>query len=71
MVETKTLILKKLYDIANAELSRYLNAEKRGLIKVVANLWDKYTLSNRDLESQQNDTIKTLDGFLDGLGYLR
>ncbi|MCK4601145.1 MAG: N-6 DNA methylase, partial [Phycisphaerae bacterium] len=27
--ETKRLILKKLYDIANGELERYLNAEKR------------------------------------------
>ena len=27
--EAKTLILKKLYDLANQELNRYLNNEKR------------------------------------------
>src|ERR1019366_6065872 len=32
--EAKTLILKKLYDLANQELNRYLNAEKRRLIQV-------------------------------------
>ena len=68
-METKTLILKKLYDIANNELSRYLNAEKRGLIHVVENLWDKYIVSNRELANERNETIKTLDGFLNGLGY--
>jgi type I restriction enzyme M protein len=33
--EAKTLILKKLYDLANTELNHYLNAEKRVLIHVV------------------------------------
>ena len=33
--ESKRLILKKLYDIANAELERYLNAEMRQLVSGV------------------------------------
>ena len=52
--EAKTLILKKLYDLANQELNRYLNAEKRRLIQVVENLWDKYAVSSRALESRTN-----------------
>jgi type I restriction enzyme M protein len=64
------LILKKLYDLACHELNRYLNAEKRGLIQVVENLWDKYAVSSRELESQRSKTLKALDGFLKGLGYL-
>jgi len=47
--EAKSLILKKLYDLANAELHRYLNAEKRRLIQVVENLWDKYAVSTLSL----------------------
>src|SRR5262249_29651970 len=43
--EAKTLILKKLYDLVNQELNRYLNTEKRRLIQVVENLWDKYAVS--------------------------
>jgi len=68
--EAKTLILKKLYDLANTELNRYLNAEKRGLIHVVENLWDKYAVPSRELESERTETLKTLDGYLKGLGYL-
>jgi type I restriction enzyme M protein len=68
--QAKRLILKKLYDIANAELNRYLNAEKRALIAVVEKLWDKYAVSSRALEQARGDTLKVLDGFLEGLGYL-
>jgi len=68
--EAKGLILSKLYRIANAEMNRYLNAEKRALIWIVENLWDKYAVSSRKLEQAREDTLKVLDGFLDGLGYL-
>ena len=68
--EARRLILKKLYDLTGNELSRYLNAEKRGLIAVVENLWDKYAVSSRELEEQRAETLKTLDGFLRALGYL-
>jgi type I restriction enzyme M protein len=68
--EARRLILKKLYNLANTELTRYLSAEKRGLIQVVENLWDKYAVSSRELESERNETLKTLDGFLNKLGYL-
>jgi type I restriction enzyme M protein len=68
--EAKTLILKKLYDLANEELNRYLNAEKRVLVQVVENLWDKYSVSSRELETGRAGTLTILDGFLVGLEYL-
>ncbi len=68
--EARSLILKKLYDLAHNELNRYLNAEKRGLFAVVENLWDKYAVSSRELEELRNETLKTLNGFLRALGYL-
>jgi type I restriction enzyme M protein len=69
--EACQLILKKLYDIGHQELNRYLNAEKRGLVQVVENLWDKYAVSGRELETERTETLETLDGFLSGLGYLK
>ena len=68
--DARRLILKKLYDLAHNELNRYLNTEKRGLIAVVENLWDKYAVSSRELEQERAETLKELDGFLIGLGYL-
>ena len=68
--ESRRLILKKLYDITHQELNRYLNAEKRGLVRVVENLWDKYAVSSRELESERTETLKELEGFPKGLGYM-
>jgi len=69
--DARRLILKKLYDLVVNELSRYLNAEKRGLIAGVEKLWDKYAVSRRELEQERVETMKTLDGFLEALGYYR
>ena len=68
--EAKLLILKKLYDLANKELHRYLNAEKRALVGIIENLWDKYAVSSQTLETEREKTLAALNGFLAGLGYL-
>lgn len=68
--EARRLILKKLHDIANKELLRYLNAEKRILIGAMENLWDKYAISNSCLEEDRTKTLAVLNDFLGGLGYM-
>ena len=68
--DARRLILKKIYDIAHAELDRYLNTEKRMLVRVVENLWEKYAISADKLESDRATTLATIGGFLTGLGYL-
>lgn len=69
--EAKTLILKKLHDLAAHDLDRYLNAAKRHLIQSVETLWEKYAVSSRALEAKRSETLAELDGFLTGLGYLK
>ena len=64
------LILKKIYDIARAELDRYLNAEKRVLVRVIENLWEKYAIAADELENDRAATLATMGGFLTELGYL-
>ena len=64
------LILKKIYDIARAELDRYLNAEKRVLVRVVENLWEKYAISADKLASDRATTLATMRCSLTRLGYL-
>ena len=66
----RKLILAKLYDIAQAELERYLNAEKRNLVSSVEKLWDKYAVSSRELEAQRDATLRQLNTFLTNLKYL-
>lgn len=68
--EAKTLILRKLHDLINTELNRYLNTEKRSLIEKVENWWDKYAVSSQKLEKNRAETLDELNGFLSKLGYL-
>src|SRR5262249_44282102 len=58
--DARRLILKKLYDIARAELDRYLKAEKRILVRAVENLWEKYAVAADELEKQRNATLTTM-----------
>ncbi len=67
--EAKTLILKKLYDVAHQELNRYLSAEKHTLVLAIEHLWHKYSVSNRQIENAKGNALKALNGFLVKLGY--
>jgi type I restriction enzyme M protein len=69
--EAKDLILKKLYDLVATEQVRYLNAERRALIALCENLWEKYAVSSRELEAARAETLQELDELLGALGYLR
>ena len=68
--KARELILAKLYDIAHAELERYLNAEKRNLVLGIENLWDKYAVSSRALEAERDATLKKLNDHLRRLSYV-
>ncbi len=52
-------------------LSRLIDTGKRALIQSVELLWDNYAVSSRPLESDRTETLRTLDGFLKGLGYIK
>lgn len=68
--DAQRLILKKIYDIARAELDRYLNAERRVLVQAVENLWEKYAIAADELEEQRATTLTAMGEFLTGLGYV-
>ncbi len=67
--KARELILAKLYDIAHAELERYLNAEKRNLVLGIENLWDKYAVSSREIEEAREATLRKINETMRGLGY--
>ena len=69
--KARKLILAKLYDIAHAELERYLDAEKRGLVLGIENLWDKYAVSSRGVSRSKagcDDEAKLKDLFMEKTG---
>jgi len=67
--ETKKMLLEKFYELISKQLDKYLNTEKRELIKIFENLWDKYTISLESLNAERDEKVKKLDEFLKGLNY--
>lgn len=67
--ETKKLLLERFYELISKQLEKYLNGEKRELIKIFENLWDKYTVSPKSLNAERDEKVKKMDEFLKGLGY--
>ena len=55
---------------SSRQLDRYLNAEKRVLVRAVENLWEKYAIAADELERDRAATLTTMGGFLTGLGYV-
>ncbi len=45
-----------------------MNQDKTPQFTTNDNLWDKYAVLSRELESERTETLKTLDGFLKGWG---
>jgi len=67
--ETKVLILEKFHDAIVKQLEKYLNAEKKELIKVFEKLWDKYKVPLNDLIEERDGEVKKLNEFLEKMGY--
>lgn len=67
--EVKALLLERFYDLIKKQLERYLNAEKRELIKVFERLYDKYSVSLEQLKRERDEDVNKLDEYLIKLGY--
>jgi len=67
--EAEALILEKFYKLLADQLHKYLNAEKKGIIKIFENLWDKYKISLLELRAARDEEVGKLDEFLKKLGF--
>jgi len=67
--ECRELILEKHHHLIGTELERYLSAEKRQIISLIDNLWDKYAVSHKDILNDRDTTHATLSEYLTELKY--
>jgi len=67
--EARELILEKFYLTIESYLNKYLNAEKKELVKIFENLWDKYKVSLEEISKERDREVKKLEDFLKKLGY--
>ena len=67
--EAKELLLEKFHNLIDEQLNKYLNAEKKEIVKIFENLWDKYKISLKELIQEKDMEVKKLDEFLTKLWY--
>ncbi len=67
--EIKDIIYEKFYAVAEAQLIKYLNREKREIIKFFETLWDKYKVSLSELTKERDEEDAKLNDYLKKLGY--
>ena len=67
--EAKELLLEKFYDLIYQQLEKYLNAEKKELVRIFEKLWDKYSVSLEQLRKERDEEVKKLEEFLVRLRY--
>ena len=67
--EAKELLLEKFYDLVSQQLEKYLNTEKKELIRIFEKLWDKYSISLEQWKMERDEEVRKLDEFLVRLGY--
>ncbi len=67
--ESKELLLEKFYDLIREQLEKYLNTEKKELIKIFERLWDKYSIPLNQLKKERDEEVRKLNEFLEKLGY--
>jgi len=67
--EAKELLLEKFYEIVDNQLDKYLNTQKREIIKFFERLWDKYKVSLKELIQERDEEVKKLNEFLRVLNY--
>lgn len=66
--EAKELLLEKFYEHIDMQLDKYLNAEKKEIVKIFENLWDKYKISLNDLIKERDEEVKKINEYLSKLG---
>jgi len=67
--EAKELLLEMFYLQIKKELEKYLNTEKKELVKIFEKLWDKYMVPLELLKEERDEEVRELDEFLVKLGY--
>jgi type I restriction enzyme M protein len=67
--EGEELLLEKFFELIQNQLDKYLNEEKKELIKIFEDLWDKYKVSLSELKYDRDEQVEKLDEFLKRLGY--
>ena len=63
------MIIDRLGQVLTDTYEAYLKADLRACIKAVENLWDKYSVTAKEIEAERDAASAQLKAFLTELGY--
>lgn len=67
--EARVVIVARLKQLLLNTYNRYLRAEQRACIMAVENLWEKYAVTAKEIETVRDKAAEELKFFLAELGY--
>ena len=67
--EARTVIIERLRQLLMHTYQAYLRADQRACFKAIENLWGKYAVTARTIETERDDASEQLQSFLVELGY--
>lgn len=69
--EAKELVLKKLHDFIETELTRYLSTERKHIVNIFEKIWDKYHLPLEKITTSRDESINLLSNIFNELKYIK
>lgn len=67
--EARVVIIARLKQLLLSTYNRYLRAEQRTCITAIENLWDKYAVTAKEIETDRERGLQILRNYLAELGY--
>ena len=67
--EARTVIIERLRQLLMNTYRAYLRADQRACIKAIENLWSKYAVTAKTIETERDEASEQLQAFLVELGY--
>jgi type I restriction enzyme M protein len=67
--EARQVIVERLGKLLFESYRQYLRADQRACVAAVENLWSKYAVTAKQIESARDEAAKVLQEFLVELGY--
>jgi len=69
-VEAESIIMERFFNDLSGILKTYMKQHLTGIVSYIENLWDKYKVTAREIETERDGEAEKLNGFLKSLGYI-
>jgi type I restriction enzyme M protein len=67
--EARVIIIQRLGQVLMSNFQHYLRVDQRACVAAIENLWRKYAVTAKQIETQRNAAAEQLQAFLTELGY--